>query len=316
VDVPQRNQLIAEKYFELVGAEPVKTLVFAASIRHAKNLRYALIEKYNELHNLRPSDATAEDFVVAIHNEMPNAKELLQEFQKVRSLAERQEILAKSRNGKLTSPLPLLAVSIDMLSTGVDAPDIDVLLMARPTKSKVLYVQMKGRGTRKCKETGKETFKLIDFVDLARIEEVITNDTPGVDDVLPEEVEISTTKEEKIKKEREEEEQPQGQEMVIADVPVWLVSSEVIAPETLHNLKRQIESHIKPVQDKETWQERFRQAILGWDYLKGEEQVDPRYLSAMGFGLETLKGLYGETEATLGDFIAVARGKRRFLSSK
>lgn len=31
-----------------------------------------------------------------------------------------------------------------------------MLVMARPTKSKVLYVQMKGRDTRKCEETSKE----------------------------------------------------------------------------------------------------------------------------------------------------------------
>ena len=44
VDVPERNKLIAEKYFEILGTrEPVKTIVFAASIAHAKNLRYSLI---------------------------------------------------------------------------------------------------------------------------------------------------------------------------------------------------------------------------------------------------------------------------------
>jgi len=313
VDVPQRTRLIAEKYFELIGSEPAKTLVFAASIPHAKNLRYALIEKYNELHNLRPSDATAEEFIVAIHNEMHNAKDLLREFQKVRAPDERLEILEKARNGKLTSPVPLVAVSIDMLSTGIDAPDIDVLLMARPTKSKVLYVQMKGRGTRKCKETGKETFLLIDFVDLARIEEVITNDTPGVEDALPEEVEIPRPEEKKPEEEKEKME-VHRQEMVIADVPVWLVSSEVIAPQTLQDLKRQIESQIKPAQDKTTGRERFCQAVLAWSYLKGEEPMDPRFLSAMGFDLETLRDLYGETEATFEEFIAVARGEKRFLS--
>jgi hypothetical protein len=69
-----------------------------------------------------------------------------------------------------------------MLDTGIDAPDVEVLLMARPTKSKVLYVQMKGRGTRKCKETGKDFYKLVDFVDISRLEPVITNDTAGIED--------------------------------------------------------------------------------------------------------------------------------------
>jgi type I restriction enzyme, R subunit len=61
VDVPERNKLISDKYFEILGTrQPVKTIVFAASIAHAKNLRYALIAKYNELNNLPPNDARAE----------------------------------------------------------------------------------------------------------------------------------------------------------------------------------------------------------------------------------------------------------------
>jgi len=72
---------------------------------------------------------------------MPNAKDLISEFQRI--------------NGRIK-----VAVSIEMLSTGIDAEDIEVLLMARPTKSKVLYAQMKGRGARKCSETGKDKFIL------------------------------------------------------------------------------------------------------------------------------------------------------------
>jgi type I restriction enzyme R subunit len=107
---------------------------------------------------LPPDDATAEDFIVAIHTGMPNAKDLIKEFQRINSRIK-------------------IAVSIDMLSTGIDAPDIEVLVMARPTKSKVLYAQMKGRGARKCEETGKDEFILIDFVDSWAIEEeVITNE--------------------------------------------------------------------------------------------------------------------------------------------
>jgi type I site-specific restriction endonuclease len=55
VDVPERHKPITDKYFAILGTrQPVKTIVFAASIAHAKNLRYALIAKYNELNNLPP----------------------------------------------------------------------------------------------------------------------------------------------------------------------------------------------------------------------------------------------------------------------
>ena len=75
------------------------------------------------------------------------------------------------------APRPIILVGIGMLDTGIDAPDVEVLLMARPTKSKILYVQMKGRGTRKCKETGKDIYKLVDFVDISHLEPLITNET-------------------------------------------------------------------------------------------------------------------------------------------
>jgi len=67
VDVPQRNELIAEKYFEVIEFEKTKklkkALVFAASIPHANNLRYAFIKKYHKLMGLPINDAEAEDFI-------------------------------------------------------------------------------------------------------------------------------------------------------------------------------------------------------------------------------------------------------------
>jgi hypothetical protein len=53
----------------------------------------------------------------------------------------------------------------DLLNEGWDCPDIEVLLMARPTLSKVIYLQQLGRGTRKA--PGKECLVVFDFVDNA-----------------------------------------------------------------------------------------------------------------------------------------------------
>ena len=304
VDVPKRNELIAQKYFEIVGPEPVKTLVFAASIQHAINLQYAFIKEYNRLHDLPPNDSKAldEEIIVAIHNQMPKAKELIKEFQKVGSHIK-------------------IAISVDMMSTGIDAPDIEVLVMARPTKSKVLYVQMKGRGTRKCEETGKEYFKLIDFVDLGRIEEVITNDSKGIDDVEddlvnvePEGLRPAGPKEDKDGK--GEIKEPERREMVIADVPVWIEYAEVIAPETLDSIKKQLEAQLTPIQLRRIRQERFKQAVLAWRYFKGQEMPDPAYLEAMGFDLHTLRDIFGEADASLEEFIDVVEGKGDFLTSE
>lgn len=303
VDVPERNRLIAEKYFEVIGRrEPIKTIVFAASIQHAKNLRYALIAKYNDLNHLPPNDATAEDFIVAIHNEQKGAQDLIETFQQI--------------DGSIK-----IAVGVGMLDTGIDAPDVEIILMARPTKSKILYVQMKGRGTRKCEETGKDFYKLVDFVDITRLEdagELVTNETPGVIDVDQQEDEDQLTRT-GLKppppgsaEDDAEDDETEHQEMVILDVPVTIESSEVFAPAVLENLRRQIENQLQKVLTREGLRERFSQAVLSWRYFKGDTSVDHSFLATMGFDLHTLRDVYGEPEGTLEDFVAVARGETEF----
>lgn len=46
-------------------------------------------------------------------------------------------------------PQPGVAVSVDMLTTGVDIPDLEFIVFLRPVKSRILFEQMLGRGTRK-----------------------------------------------------------------------------------------------------------------------------------------------------------------------
>jgi type I restriction enzyme R subunit len=45
--------------------------------------------------------------------------------------------------------LPGVVVTVDMLSTGVDIPDLEYIVFLRPVKSRILFEQMLGRGTRK-----------------------------------------------------------------------------------------------------------------------------------------------------------------------
>jgi len=304
VDVPRRNELIAEKFFEVINYEKnryiPKTLVFAASIEHANHLRNAFIDKYNELNNLPRNDATAEEFIVAIHNQIKNAKELIKEF---------QEIDSKIR----------IAVSVDMLSTGIDAPDIEILVMARPTKSKIMYVQMKGRATRRCTPhqhgKKKDRFKLIDFVDLAGVEKIITNEKIEQDEIILEDEEKNT---EIIKEsvkgtgKKKEDKEPEKVEMVIADVPVWIVKSEIITPEAFNEIRRQIEPQLNAIKEKTALKERFIQAVLSWGALNPGIPVDEKYLEAFGFDLNTLRDIYGEVNAAYQDFIDAALGKKRF----
>lgn len=47
-------------------------------------------------------------------------------------------------------PEPHIVVTVDMLSTGVDIPSIENIIFLRPVKSRILFEQMLGRGTRLC----------------------------------------------------------------------------------------------------------------------------------------------------------------------
>lgn len=48
-------------------------------------------------------------------------------------------------------PEPHIVVTVDMLSTGVDVPAIENIIFMRPVRSRILFEQMMGRGTRLCK---------------------------------------------------------------------------------------------------------------------------------------------------------------------
>jgi len=46
-------------------------------------------------------------------------------------------------------PNPAIAVTVDLLTTGIDIPDLEFIIFLRPVKSRILFEQMLGRGTRK-----------------------------------------------------------------------------------------------------------------------------------------------------------------------
>jgi len=67
-------------------------------------------------------------------------------------------------------PYPAIVVTVDMLSTGVDIPALEFIVFLRPVKSRILWTQMLGRGTRKCPDINKEYFTIFDCFDGTLIE--------------------------------------------------------------------------------------------------------------------------------------------------
>jgi superfamily II DNA or RNA helicase len=63
---------------------------------------------------------------------------------------------------------PYIAVSVDIMSTGVDIPCVRYIGFATLTRSVGKYIQMLGRGTRLDPKTGKFSFQILDFVGLCK----------------------------------------------------------------------------------------------------------------------------------------------------
>ncbi len=85
-----------------------------------------------------------DDFVVKITGN-PNVDRPLQKIREFRN-----------------KPNPKIVVTVDMLSTGVDIPSIEMVVFMRPVKSRILWDQMLGRGTRLNPDINKDKFTIVD----------------------------------------------------------------------------------------------------------------------------------------------------------
>jgi type I restriction enzyme R subunit len=64
-----------------------------------------------------------------------------------------------------------VAVTVDLLTTGFDAPDVKNIVFVRPLRSAILYKQMKGRGTRLCEDINKRYFTIFDYSGASQLED-------------------------------------------------------------------------------------------------------------------------------------------------
>lgn len=73
-----------------------------------------------------------------------------------------KELIKRFKNERY----PSIAVTVDLLTTGIDVPKICNIVFMRRVKSRILYDQMIGRATRLCDEIGKDHFNIYDAVDI------------------------------------------------------------------------------------------------------------------------------------------------------
>lgn len=75
----------------------------------------------------------------------------------------RKDVVTELKNGRLNA-----LVSVDVFNEGVDIPELDTIVMLRPTESSVVFLQQLGRGLRKY--PGKSSVAVLDFIGLHRKE--------------------------------------------------------------------------------------------------------------------------------------------------
>ncbi len=81
------------------------------------------------------------------------------------------EMILKFKNEKF----PTIAVTVDLLTTGIDVHEICNLVFLRRVRSRILYEQMLGRATRPCDRIEKDHFNIFDAVGLYEALEPVTN---------------------------------------------------------------------------------------------------------------------------------------------
>jgi type I restriction enzyme R subunit len=134
------NRVVAEELAKHIDpALPGKTLVFAATDGHAdivvNELKKAFANVYGSIEDGAVAKITG-------------------------SIDKPGQMIRRYRNDEL----PKVAVTVDLLTTGVDVPRVVNLVFLRRVNSRILYDQMIGRATRRCDEIGKETFRVFDAV--------------------------------------------------------------------------------------------------------------------------------------------------------
>jgi type I restriction enzyme R subunit len=151
--IPERNRAMVREFRNVlehgyVGPNGVrrapeggKTIVFAVTKRHAETLARVFDDAFADK-KTTPTTRYA-DFVVSGlgPDDTVDAETKIKRFKK--------------------EPFPQILVSVNMLDTGFDCPEVRNLVMARFTHSSILYQQMRGRGTRQAQ--GKDRFTIWDF---------------------------------------------------------------------------------------------------------------------------------------------------------
>lgn len=137
------NRVICEQLVhELDPFGDEKTMIFCATDLHADMVKRLLDNAFKDLYNGRYNQAA----VAKITGQSDKVDLLIRQYKNER--------------------YPNIAITVDLLTTGIDVPKICNLVFMRRVKSRILYEQMIGRATRRCDDIGKTVFRIYDPVDI------------------------------------------------------------------------------------------------------------------------------------------------------
>lgn len=142
---PSFNRTVLEEIARDIDPEDVmqgKTLIYAVDDEHADLIVKILKEIYTEY-------GIDNDAVMKITGSVAGGNK-----RKV------QEAIKRFKNERF----PSIAVTVDLLTTGIDVPEITTLVFMRRVKSRILFEQMLGRATRLCPKINKTHFEIYDPV--------------------------------------------------------------------------------------------------------------------------------------------------------
>ena len=141
--LPDHTRKVLEEISNYINPESgEKTLIFAVNDNHADCIVDTLRDIYKPY-------GISNDAIMKITGKTAggNKKKILQ-------------VIKQFKNNQY----PNIAVTVDLLTTGIDVPAICNLVFMRKINSRILFEQMLGRATRLCPEIGKTHFNIFDAV--------------------------------------------------------------------------------------------------------------------------------------------------------
>lgn len=158
------NRVLCKTFIENALRDPItneigKSIVFCVNIQHARKVTEIL----NEYAEQKFPGKYNSDFAVQVTSNIEDAQQMAINFSNNNLLGTTKWLEDYS------SSKARVAVTVGMMTTGYDCPDILNLALFRPIFSPTEFIQIKGRGTRlntfkyDGRSEKKETFKLFDF---------------------------------------------------------------------------------------------------------------------------------------------------------